>query len=156
MKRKKDNQMCGSLMWETPGVHPGLKVYFGYCLSKAALKHKSMLAKELDKYKIVSPQLGILKLLQIAGPASQISLGQDMHIDKASMVKFIDGLEKQKYVRRVPEKNDRRIKLVELTEKGAKALQTLAKIRQEVEDEFLAPLTAKEKEALKEIISKLV
>ncbi|WP_413944706.1 MarR family winged helix-turn-helix transcriptional regulator [Bdellovibrio sp. HCB-162] len=156
MKRKQDDQMCASSPWETPGVHPALKVYFGYCLSKAALKHKSMLAKELDKYKIVSPQLGIMKLLQINGPASQISLGQDMHIDKASMVKFIDGLEKQKYVRRVPDKNDRRIKLVELTEKGLKDLQKLARIRQEIEDEFLSPLSAKEKESLREIVSKLV
>lgn len=155
MKRKTD-QTFGSLMCESAGVHPGLKVYFGYCLSKAALKHKSMLAVELDKYKVAAPQLGIMKLLQITGPASQISLGQDMHVDKASMVKFIDGLEKQKYVRRVTDKKDRRIKLVELTEKGSKALQTLAEIRVQVENEFLSPLTNREKDLLKEIVSKLV
>lgn len=151
-----DLTISGIAGCETPGVHPALKVYFGYCLTKAALKHKSMLAQELSKFKVVGPQLGIMKLLQIMGPTSQISLGQDMHVDKASMVKFIDGLEKQKFVRRVTDKKDRRIKLVELTEKGAKTLEILAEIRKQVEDEFLSPLTKKEKEALKEIISKLV
>ncbi|WII70946.1 MarR family transcriptional regulator [Bdellovibrio sp. 22V] len=140
----------------TPGVHPALRQYFGYCLMKAAMKHKAMLAQELDKYKIVSPQLGILKLLQILGPVSQIALGQDMHIDKASMVKFIDGLEKQKYVRRTPDKEDRRIKLVELTDKGAQVLEKLVQIRADVEKAFLAPLTQKEQNLFRELVGKLL
>lgn len=148
--------ISGFLGCEFPGVHPALKVYFGYCLTKAALKHKTMLAQQLDKYKIAGPQLGIMKLLQVLGPASQISLGQDLHIDKASMVKFIDGLEKLKYVRRVPDKKDRRIKLVELTEKGLSTLEKMTEIRKQVEEEFLSPLNNKEKQLLRELIGKLI
>ncbi len=54
-----------------------------------------MLSVEFDKQGLVSPQFGILRLLQLLGPMSQITLGQDLGIDKASMVKFIDGIEKK-------------------------------------------------------------
>ena len=51
-------------------VHPILKTYFGYCFSKAALKYKAQLSKELEGHGITSPQLGILKLLHVLGPVS--------------------------------------------------------------------------------------
>ncbi|UXR63623.1 MarR family transcriptional regulator [Bdellovibrio bacteriovorus] len=141
---------------ESTFINPALKVYFGYCLNKAALKYKTMTAQALAHYGIVTPQLGIMKLLQIQGPKSQITLGQEMFIDKASMVKFIDGLEKIKYVRRIPASGDRRIKMVELTPKGQKGLEALVKVQKEMENEFLSPLTAKEKELIKEILPKLL
>lgn len=114
------------------------------------------MGRALLQHKIVGPQLGIMKLLQVQGPKSQIVLGQEMYIDKASMVKFIDGLEKLKYVRRVPGAEDRRIKVVELTPKGQKDLETIAKTQRQVEDEFLSPLSKKDKELLKEILPKLL
>lgn len=141
---------------ESTSINPALKVYFGYCLNKATLKYKTMTNQALSHYNIVTPQLGIMKLLQIYGPKSQIALGQEMFIDKASMVKFIDGLEKIKYVRRLPDSKDRRIKIVELTAKGQKGLEELAKLQKELENEFLSPLTSKEKELIKEIIPKLL
>ncbi len=137
------------------GVHPVLKQYFGYCFGKAALKYKSMLAKELESFGIVSPQLGILKLLQDLGPVSQITLGQDMGIDKASMVKFIDGLEKKKWVQRLPDAKDRRIKLVGITTKGLEAVKKLSTIHVNVAKEFLKPLSKSEQEVLKNLVSRL-
>lgn len=137
------------------GVHPLLKTYFGYCFSKAAQKYKSLLAKRLAAYKIVSPQLGIMRLLHLQGPASQISLGQDMNIDKASMVKFIDGLEKNRWVQRIPDRQDRRIKLVALTAKGADTLAELSEAHHATVAEFLAPLSKKERDQLQQLIGRL-
>lgn len=154
--KTKDAKITGLPGCETIGVHPILRVYFGYCLTKAALKHRLLLTERLSKFKLITPQLGIMKLLEVLGPTSQVSLGQEMHIDKASMVKFIDGLEQQKYVRRTTDTKDRRIKLVELTAKGLKDLKTLATIRQTAEDEFLSPLSEKEKAQLRELIAKLI
>ena len=137
------------------GVHPALKTYFGYCFSKAVLKYKSLLTSGLEPFDIVSPQLGIMKLLSQSGPASQMALGQDMAIDKASMVKFIDGLEKKKWVRRVPDKKDRRIKSVEMTAKGNKMLQEISLVHARVAEEFLAPLTLEERKVLKGLLERL-
>lgn len=137
-------------------IHPVLKEYFGYCLYKAALKYKSMFAKELEKYKMTGPQVAILKILQATGPLSQIALGHELQIDKASMVKFIDGLEKNKMVQRIPSKEDRRIKLVEVTSKGLQIFGSISKARQEAEDIFLNPLSAQEKKMLRQAVAKLI
>ena len=136
-------------------IHPALKAYFGHCLVRVTLKYKAMMAKELAPHNIVGPQLGLMRLLMEAGPASQITLGQDIGIDKASMVKFIDGLEKKKWVRRVPDKVDRRVKLVELTPKGLEGLKTLAGAHDRVMADFLKPLSKSEQAVLKDLITKL-
>ncbi|MFV8259328.1 MarR family winged helix-turn-helix transcriptional regulator [Bdellovibrio bacteriovorus] len=141
---------------DATSFNPVLKAFFGYCLNKCALRYKDMMGRALLQHKIVGPQLGIMKLLQVQGPKSQIALGQEMYIDKASMVKFIDGLEKLKYVRRVPGAEDRRIKVIELTPKGLKDLNAIAKTQRMVEDEFLSPLSKKDKDLLKEILPKLL
>jgi DNA-binding MarR family transcriptional regulator len=136
-------------------VHPALKSYFGYAFVKAALKYKFMLSSELNSFNIVSPQLGMLKLLHVLGPVSQIQLGQEMGIDKASMVKFLDGLEKNKWIQRMTDKKDRRIKLVGVTTKGLEAIKKLTTIQQKVVKEFLSPLSKAEQEQLKDLISRL-
>ncbi|KYG65358.1 hypothetical protein AZI87_12460 [Bdellovibrio bacteriovorus] len=137
------------------GVHPALKTSFGYSFIKAAMKYRTMLSQELEKHKLVTAHIGILKLLNLHGPASQIALGQDMGVDKASMVKFLDGLEKMKWVRRVPDKVDRRIKLVELTPKGTEGLKKVLDMHASITSEFLGPLTAKERQILHEMLNKL-
>ena len=136
-------------------IHPILKVYFGHCLARITMKYKAMMAKELAPYNIVGPQLGLMRLLMEGGPTSQITLGQDIGVDKASMVKFIDGLEKKKWVRRVQDKFDRRVKLVELTPKGLEGLKALADVHDKVVAEFLSPLSKSERDQLKNLISKL-
>ncbi|KHD87953.1 MAG: hypothetical protein OM95_11870 [Bdellovibrio sp. ArHS] len=146
---------AGSIPTCYGGVHPALKTSFGYSFIKAAMKYRSMLSQELEKHKLVTAHIGILKLLNLFGPASQIGLGQDMGIDKASMVKFIDGLEKMKWVRRLPDKIDRRIKLVEITPKGSDGLKKILELHSRVTEEFLSPLPAKERKALHEVLNKL-
>lgn len=136
-------------------IHPALKGYFGYCLVKSAIKFKYLLSQELSKHDVGGPELGIMRFLHLLGPMSQITLSQDLGIDKASMVKFIDSLEKKKWVLRAPDKKDRRIKLVGLTKKGEDALVKLTKIHKGVVENFLSPLNEKERAQLKELVSKL-
>ena len=159
MKTKKkqinETSACLSAITTYTGVHPVLKQYFGYCFGKAALKYKAMMTQKLESQGIVSPQLGILRLLQVLGPTSQIALGQDMGIDKASMVKFLDGLEKKKWIQRLPDSQDRRIKLVEVTTKGEEAIKKLTTLHLEVVKEFLSPLSKAEQEVLKDLVSRL-
>jgi DNA-binding MarR family transcriptional regulator len=155
-KKQNENPEDISVCVSTPHtVHPILKTYFGYCFSKAALKYKAILNAELEVHGITSPQLGILKLLHVLGPVSQITLGQDMGIDKASMVKFIDGLEKKKWVQRIVDAKDRRIKLVGVTAKGADALKKLTVLHLKVAKEFLSPLNKSEQEQLQALLSRL-
>ncbi|OYZ13301.1 MAG: hypothetical protein B7Y39_18245 [Bdellovibrio sp. 28-41-41] len=82
---------------------------------KVAMRFRSMLDEALVKYNLVMPQLGVLRIVNEAGRVSQQDIGDFVVIDKASMVKFIDQLEKLKLVSRKSHETDRRIKLISLT-----------------------------------------
>lgn len=137
-------------------VHPLLKNYFGYCLYKSAMRLRSELDKAYENLHLIAPQCGILYLLEHTGDMSQIALGDELGIDKTSMVKLIDGLEKNKLVERRVDTVDRRVKLVSITKKGLKQLAEVRSIKKTVEDEFLKVLTPEERKSLESIMPKLL
>lgn len=136
--------------------HPALKASFGHCFYKAALRMRVLFDVKLKPFGLIAPQYAMLSLLNFIGPVSQVNLGREMGIDKASMVKLVDGLENLKLVRRVAIHRDRRVKLIKITPKGLKFQKRSLKIRAEMEAEFLAPLTPSERKFIKKIIPKLL
>jgi DNA-binding MarR family transcriptional regulator len=151
MKRKSKSDIQTS-----PKIHPQLTTYIGYCFHKAALRLRAHIDGRISEYGIVSPQYGMLMILSIDGPMTQIELGSYMAMDKATVVRMIDGLEEKGYLKRVQSAQDRRAKRLELTSSGRKLIHALGKLRMEAEREFLAPLNAEEKAQLKKIVAKLV
>jgi DNA-binding MarR family transcriptional regulator len=137
-------------------VHPALKGYFSYCFHKTALRYRSKIEACLAQFNLIPPQLGILRVIEASGPMSQIALGEELGIDKATMVKLIDGLEKPQYIRRVGDTKDRRIKLIYITPKGKKVFEKGVKVGKKIEENFLSVLTETERKSLKEIILKLL
>ena len=137
-------------------AHPVLKQLFCYCFYKSALRMRWMYDEELDSLGLVAPQGGILKILNHYGAISQNDLGRELCIDKATMVMLLDGLEAKKFVRRVGDRNDRRVKLVEITAAGLRAIDDIAEIRKQVEERFLEPLTAEERKVLRQAMPKLL
>lgn len=113
------------------------------------------LHKELEPHGLIGPHTGILRLLNVLGPTSQNELAEQMYIDKASMVKFLDQLEKSKLVLRRASKEDRRIKFIEITAKGTAKLQAANKLREQLEHKFLSVLDADERAAVLKAMPKL-
>ncbi|MGE3260681.1 MAG: MarR family winged helix-turn-helix transcriptional regulator [Bacteriovoracia bacterium] len=137
-------------------VHPNLKNYFAYCLYKSAARMKAMLDQALTGEGMVTSQLGILRILEGDGPMSQVELGGSMGIDKATMVKLLDGLESDGLVLRKGSGGDRRVKLIHITASGQAKRKAASRLREKVEKEFLAHLTEAERESLKTILPKLL
>lgn len=137
-------------------VNPMLKGYFGYCLFKCSAKFRALMDESLSKYKIQVHHLGVLKLLELNGPSSQIKLGDDLGIDKATMVKMIDHLEKNKLVLRRVDPKDRRIKNIEMTAFGRRLFRNCHKVKLKAEKEFFKDLDPKQVESLKQILITLL
>jgi DNA-binding MarR family transcriptional regulator len=137
-------------------VHPALKGYFTYRFYKLALRLRAEVNSSLDKLDVIGPQLGLLRVLELEGPASQIALGRGLGIDKATMVKFLDHLEGAGLVQRVSVEGDRRVKHIRITPAGVKKLRDGTRVREEVEKRFFSPLTEKEREAMDRMLSKLI
>lgn len=129
-------------------VHPGLKSFFGYSLHKSGLILRGMMENHplLLENELSGLHCGILYILKTGAVANQLTLGTELGIDKATIVKIIDKLEDQKLVKRVVDPKDRRSKLVSLTEKGKKFLEKVRLMRSELEEKAFATFS-KEDEA---------
>jgi DNA-binding MarR family transcriptional regulator len=140
----------------SPVIHRCLQRYFTYRFYKLAMRLRAQVNVALEKHGIMGIHLGLMRVLEIEASSSQIALGRNLGIDKATMVKILDDLEKADFVQRVAAEEDRRIKFIRLTPKGLRMLKTGTRVMEEEEDKFFKPLTRAEREALGSALSKLI
>ncbi|UUC47192.1 MarR family winged helix-turn-helix transcriptional regulator [Flavobacterium cerinum] len=77
---------------------------------------------------LTKEQWSILAVLWKKNGCSQQVLADDTYRDKPSITRLIDNLEKEALVERRPDKNDRRLNLIFLTEKGKAMEEGVMKI----------------------------
>lgn len=151
MIKKKEDCPADSVV-----IHPALKEYFTYRFYKLALRLRAAVNEGLVKHGLLGIQLGLLRVLELEGPESQIELGRDLGIDKATMVKLLDDLETKGLIQRVAVRGDRRVKHVRITAKGVKKLRDGTRVREEVERKFFAVLSEAERTSLDRTLAKLI
>ncbi|MBY0413670.1 MAG: MarR family transcriptional regulator [Bdellovibrionales bacterium] len=138
-------------------VHPGLKFFFGYSLYKAGMIYRSLMEQSyLHKYDLVAPECGILYVLGQGDVTNQLSLGQELGIDKATIVKMIDKLEKLKLVKREVDPTDRRSKFVSLTNKGRTTLEKIKELKVEIEEKVFESFPKEDVAHLKRLVPQLL
>lgn len=137
-------------------VHPLFKDKLCYSLSKTGVLFRMLLEQSLQEYGLFPPQAGILHILSGYGQFNQLLLGQEMSIDKASMVKYIDGLESLGMVERTTDPQDRRAKIVTITKHGRKVQKEISRIHQKLENEIMDGFSTKEIETLRELMPRIL
>ena len=100
-------------------------------------------------------QLAVLGALDERGSMSQRRLGDVTQIEKSSMVLFVDALERDGWVRRLPDPEDRRAHLVSLTEEGACKFAALGVRLVAMQEQYLAPLDESERQLLIDLLMRL-
>jgi len=98
----------------------------------------------------------LLAALAEFGPASQAALGRRTGIDRSDVVAALNELTAAKLVERAPDPADRRRNIITLTEEGRNHLKRIDPVLDEIQDEFLAPLSDSEREQLTELLTKIV
>ncbi|MBX2987672.1 MAG: MarR family transcriptional regulator [Bdellovibrionaceae bacterium] len=137
-------------------LHSAMKPFLGYCFYKSAANLKERMDESVKPLGLVIQQCGILTILEVLGNLSQTELAEQLEMDTTSVVRFIDGLEKKKYVERIADPKDRRVRMLHLTPAGQKALAEVRKVGREAEEKFLSPLSAEERKAIRSIVPKLI
>ena len=138
------------------GPGPGLSGNLVYLLKHAHLRMAELTANAVTPYGIDGRELGVLLSLAGREPASQQEAAQRLGIDRTTMVAMLDALEGKGLVSRHPHAQDRRRNVVELTDAGHETLRLATEANDEAEREFLASLTPKAAEQLRNSLQKLV
>jgi DNA-binding MarR family transcriptional regulator len=117
------------------------------------LKRLGMTAKQrsVDEYERLGHNPyhhAILALLEGSAPETQAEIADALGYDRGTLVGLLDELEEQKLVERKRDPDDRRRQLVRITADGKRTLGKLRALARRLEDEFLAPLDAEQREQL--------
>ena len=124
------------------------------------LKRLGFLARSrsIDEYERIglSPyHHAILAFLEGSVPGTQAEIADSLGYDRGTLVGLLDELEELGYVERKRDPDDRRRHLVRLTGDGKRTLAKLRALSKRVEDEFLAPLDAEQRESLHALLLQL-
>ena len=133
-----------------------LSLHMGFLLNKAAQKIKQLGDQSIESYGITTQHLGILIYLNEYSVASQIEIGKALLIDRTTMVKMIDELEKVGYVKREKDPQDRRRHKIITTAKGSNQLPIFVQMMKDIEEEFLSPLSNTRRLQLLNDLKKLI
>jgi DNA-binding MarR family transcriptional regulator len=98
----------------------------------------------------------VLCSLADQGAASQADLGRRLWIDRSDLHDLLNDLERDGFVARVRDEDDRRRNVVTITPAGAAALARLYERVQEAQRALLAPLPAPDRRQLRRLLETLV
>jgi len=97
----------------------------------------------------------VLALLGEGDCTAQSTMAELIHVDRSQLVGLLDDLEERGLVERRRAKDDRRRHTLTLTSEGERQLRRLREIVGRVEEDFLAPLSAEERQQLYALLAKL-
>lgn len=104
---------------------------------------------------VTPPQVGLLRWLAQSPGNSQQAMARHFNIQPSRVVTFVDELEQQGLAERRPDPADRRVRIVELTERGKEVMRGVRKVMQDHEEELLAPLSAEERAQMSDLLHRL-
>lgn len=128
----------------------------GHLIRRAHQVAVAVFMEETADYDITPVQFAILNAL-IADPGEdQVTLAAKVAFDAATFGSVIGRLEAKGWVRRVPDADDRRRKLVWITEQGQETARQMKRAVGRAQDRIVGPLPAPEREQLMALLGKLV
>ena len=128
----------------------------GFLLGRAHLAHRAIAERALASLDLGVKEFGALSVLVEEGPLSQQRLGERQGVDRTTMVAVVDALERSELVERRRNPHDRRAYSLQATSKGRRVLRQASDLAQQAEDEFLAPIPARDRRLLKQLLQNLI
>jgi MarR family transcriptional regulator for hemolysin len=109
-------------------------------LSKASRKLRTLFDARVKKLGLTLARARTLMLLDRRGILNQKELAEELEIETPTMVRLLDGLEKQGFIERRALEGDRRVKQIVMTKHGAALATDVNHLAQELRAEFLSDI----------------
>jgi DNA-binding MarR family transcriptional regulator len=123
-------------------------------LLRVAINAKHSLMNIAERHKLTVMQMYTLCLLESDKSIPMNSLSSMLHCDASNVTGIVDRLFHQKYIKREENPEDRRSKMIKLTQKGSKLCEKVSESLLSQEPAGLNELSSKQKQQLLEILTK--
>lgn len=128
----------------------------GHLIRRAHQVAVAIFMEETADFEVTPVQFAILNALLEAPGEDQVTLARKVAFDAATFGSVITRLEARGWVRREPAGNDRRRKLLWVTEEGAEAARRMKRSVGRVQKRILDPLDDAERQQLLALLDRLV
>jgi MarR family transcriptional regulator for hemolysin len=129
--------------------------YIGYMLSDVARLIRTIFDRRVRDIGLTRAQWLVLTRVYRRPGVSQTELSEMLEIDRASAGRMIDRMERNGWVERRPDRGDRRINRLHLTDEARKVHAAMWAIAESTVDDALSPLSATEREQYTELTAKV-
>ena len=128
----------------------------GHLIRRAHQVAVAIFMEETGEHEVTPVQFAILNALIDDPGEDQVTLAAKVAFDAATFGSVIGRLEAKGWVRREPDAADRRRKLLWVTPSGSEAALAMKRAVARAQRRILGPLEPREREALVELLGKLV
>jgi len=128
----------------------------GQLLRRAHTRAARAFAEALAPLGLEGRHFGVLAVVAEHGPQTQRDLVERVGSDRVSMMRIVDDLEAQALAVRRPVPGDRRLRAIELTDRGREVFRAAEKVARATGQELLAHLDAAERTALTDLLARFL
>ena len=104
---------------------------------------------------VTIPQMAILALLKDGGSCKMSDIAKLLHVTTSASTGIVDRMVRVGLLKRLPDKKDRRIIKIEMTQKGTKLIDDIHKNRQKMIMDLFSRLTSAERDRYLKTVKKL-
>ncbi len=136
-------------------MHNPMENSLGFQMVVAARSMKRALEIKLNDYSITSSQYTVLEILWKHNGLSLTDLGRLLYFDNPTITGIINRMARAKLVRRIRDRNDRRVVKVHLTPKGWELQSVLPNLAKAVNKKAVDQFEKSEKKAILDLTRRL-
>jgi DNA-binding MarR family transcriptional regulator len=128
----------------------------GYLLRRLHQSHIALVLEECKAFRLTPVQYGLLTALAVRGALDQVSLAEELGLDRTTAAEVLRRLETRRLVARKPNPRDRRARLARITPRGRALTAAMFTGMQRAQDRMCSPLSQKERDVFMATLVRLI
>jgi len=128
----------------------------GFLMRRCSQISVAILHESTAAYDLTVTEWAILWALEVSSGIDQTGLSNWLAVDRSSIARLVDGLEKRNLLKRSPSADDKRVKCMYSTKKGSNAFNKARDSVELAQEQIMEPLTKAEAKTFISLLHKLV